>query len=74
MTGPDNDRWWASFTVGREGRYEYSIVAWTDRFATWLRDLRSRLDAGQDVAVDLLIGADLVDAAAERAAGGRIHR
>ena len=31
------------------------------------RDLRKRIDAGQDVTVDLLIGADLVDAAATRA-------
>ena len=42
-------------------------------WATWRRDLRKRLDAGQDVSVDLQIGAALVDEAAARAteAGAR---
>ncbi len=62
-----NDRWSGSFTVEHLGRYEYAVAAWTDPWRTWRRDLRTRLDAGQDVAVDLLIGADLIDAAAARA-------
>jgi starch synthase (maltosyl-transferring) len=68
MTGPDNDRWWAEFTVERQGRHRFTVQAWVDRFATWLRDLRRRIDAGQDVAVDLLIGAELIETAAGRAA------
>ncbi len=38
------------------------VQAWTDRFNTSYRDLRKPLDAGQDVTVDLRIGADLVSA------------
>ena len=68
MAGPDNDRWWADFTVDRLGRHEYTVVAWADHFGSWHRDLRKRIDAGQDVGIDLLIGAELVDAAASRAA------
>jgi starch synthase (maltosyl-transferring) len=62
-----NDRWRAEFTVEDIGRHEYTIQAWIDHFATWQRDLRKRVDAGQDVAVDLLIGARLVEEAANRA-------
>jgi starch synthase (maltosyl-transferring) len=67
LDGPDNDRWWGSLPLTAVGRYEYTVTAWTDRFSSWQRDLRKRLDAGQDVAVDLRIGADLAEAAAERA-------
>jgi starch synthase (maltosyl-transferring) len=62
-----NDRWRAAFTVHEVGRYCYTIRAWVDRFKTWSRDLAKRVDAGQDVAVDLVIGAQLVEAAAANA-------
>jgi starch synthase (maltosyl-transferring) len=64
-----NDRWRAEFTVPEMGRYYYSIKAWVDRFKSWSRDLVKRVEAGQDVRVDLLIGADLVDEAHEHASG-----
>lgn len=67
MTPLVNDRWQASFPVTGLGRYEYSIVAWHDPFKGWRRDLIKRMDADQDVTVDLLIGAQLVAEAAERA-------
>jgi starch synthase (maltosyl-transferring) len=63
-----SDRWRASFDVHRMGRYNYTVIGWIDAFLTWHRDLRKRVDAGQDVAVDLLIGAAIVEAAAGRAA------
>jgi starch synthase (maltosyl-transferring) len=62
-----NDRWLASFAVAAIGRHRYTAVAWVDHFATWARALAKRLAAGQDVAVDLLVGAELVEAAAARA-------
>src|SRR5690606_8377471 len=34
-----NDRWRASFPVSDLGLYEYTIVAWVDRFRTWEHDL-----------------------------------
>ncbi|HEY8475471.1 MAG TPA: alpha-1,4-glucan--maltose-1-phosphate maltosyltransferase [Chloroflexota bacterium] len=64
-----NDRWRGAFVVDRLGRYRYTIQGWIDRFATWQRDLAKRIEAGQDVSVDLLIGARLVEEAVERAAG-----
>jgi starch synthase (maltosyl-transferring) len=68
MEALGNDRWRAAFTVGAIGRHEYTVAAWTDPWATWRGDLAKRLDAGQDVAVDLRIGALLVEAASARAA------
>ncbi len=56
-----NDHWAASFTVDKPGRYEYTVRAWTDPFLTWRRDLAKRRDAGQDLSVDFLIGAQLID-------------
>jgi starch synthase (maltosyl-transferring) len=64
-----NDRWRGEFHVGGLGRHSYTIEAWVDRFHTWARDLVRRLEAGQDVTVDLQVGARLVAAAAERADG-----
>jgi starch synthase (maltosyl-transferring) len=67
MTALGNDRWRAPFDVDRVGRYRYTVIAWPDRFATWRRDLEKRLAAGQDVAIDLLVGAGLVEAAIAQA-------
>ena len=64
-----NDRWRGEFTVKELGRYRYCLQGWIDRFRSWQRDLRKRVEAGQDVTTDLLIGAELVKEAAERASG-----
>jgi starch synthase (maltosyl-transferring) len=64
-----NDRWQARFDVTTMGAYRFVVDARVDAFMTWRRDLRVRIDAGQDVAVELLVGAQLVDAAAPRAEG-----
>jgi starch synthase (maltosyl-transferring) len=64
-----NDRWRASFPVEHVGFYQYTVEGWVDRFLTWREDLVKRIEAGQDVAAELLIGAQLVGAAAQRAQG-----
>jgi starch synthase (maltosyl-transferring) len=69
MVPLENDRWRGSFGVGEVGRYRYTLRAWVDRFATWRGDLEKRVEAGQDVGIDLLIGADLVERGARRAPG-----
>src|ERR1700682_750997 len=65
-----NDRWTAAFRVKELGRYGYKVQGWVDHFETWRRDLLKRIKAESDAAVDYLIGADLVEQAAERAVGG----
>ena len=64
-----NDRWRGEFYVTKMGRYRYTVEGWLDRFRTWRSALEKRVVAGQDVAVDLLAGAEIIDAAAARAAG-----
>jgi starch synthase (maltosyl-transferring) len=69
MEALGNDRWRAEVPLEVIGRHTFCIVAWADRFATWQRDMVKRLDAGQDVRQELVVGADLVAAAAARATG-----
>jgi len=69
-----NDRWRGEFAVQHLGRYAYTVIAWADAFGTWRRDLAKRVEAEQDVSVDLLVGAALVAAAAERATDGDVAR
>jgi starch synthase (maltosyl-transferring) len=64
-----NDRWTAEFVVERLGEYSYAVTGWIDRFLTWQRDLRKRVAAGQDVALEFTIGADLIREAAAEARG-----
>jgi len=64
-----NDRWRAGFVAKDLGRYRFTIKAWIDPFRTWRADFAKRVEAGQDVAVDLLIGAAIVEEAATSASG-----
>ncbi|HVT17651.1 MAG TPA: alpha-1,4-glucan--maltose-1-phosphate maltosyltransferase [Thermoanaerobaculia bacterium] len=62
-----NDRWRAQFAVAAIGRWLYTVSGWVDPFKTWRRDLEKRVEARQDVALELLAGAGLVRQAGERA-------
>ena len=62
-----NDRWRAEFTVADMGSYIYTVEGWVDHFRTWQRDLKKKLEAGQDLHVDLMTGLKMVDEAAGRA-------
>ena len=65
-----NDRWEGVFKVGTLGRHGYTVVAWVDGWGSWSADLQKRAQAGQDISVDVLVGAEIVRGAAERARGG----
>src|SRR5437899_638793 len=69
MSFVDNDRWRGRFTLDAVDRWQFTIEAMADPFRSWLVDLAKRVDAGQDVASELLEGAALVRAAADRASG-----
>jgi starch synthase (maltosyl-transferring) len=64
-----NERFRGHFAVRDLGEYRYTVVGWVDRFESWRRDLRKKDDAGLDLTVDLLVGAELATAAARRASG-----
>ncbi len=61
----DNDRWTGSFVLERNTRYLYTVEAWTDVFASWRQDVVKKIDAGQNVDIDLIEGREIVAAAAE---------
>ncbi len=66
----DGDRWAGSFSVDRVGRWEWTIVAWTDVWATWRDELARKAAAGQaDLSGELSEGALLLEDAAGRAEG-----
>ncbi len=62
-----NDVWSASFVVERLGAYRFTVTAWVDEFKSWRRDFRKKVDARQEVSIDLLSGVALIERAAERA-------
>jgi starch synthase (maltosyl-transferring) len=63
----DNDRWTGEVVLERNMRYAYTVEAWTDVFASWRQDAVKKLDAGQNVDLDLIEGRAIVAAAAENA-------
>ncbi|HZA23179.1 MAG TPA: alpha-1,4-glucan--maltose-1-phosphate maltosyltransferase [Dehalococcoidia bacterium] len=62
-----NDRWRGKFQVDQLGHYRYTIKAWVDEFKSWRQGLSKKVQAGQDVSVDLMGGAPLIAAAGQRA-------
>jgi len=69
-----NDRWKGSFVVNEIGRYVCTLQAWVDHFQTWQRDLAKKVDAGQDVSMDLLAGAGIIKDAISQAPGADAKR
>jgi starch synthase (maltosyl-transferring) len=63
-----NDWWRAEFTVPDLGRYLYTVTAWVDHFLSWRHDLDLRIEP-EDIQVALVMGAELVGHAADRATG-----
>jgi starch synthase (maltosyl-transferring) len=69
MKALPNDRWRGSFPLEQLGVYEYTVESWVDRFLTWRALLEKRMAAGQDLKIELLVGAGIVEDAASRAGG-----
>ncbi|WP_035845894.1 alpha-1,4-glucan--maltose-1-phosphate maltosyltransferase [Kitasatospora azatica] len=63
---PGTDRWGAEVTPTAEGRWSYTVEAWSDPVATWRHHASVKVPAGQDVELTLEEGALLL----ERAAAG----
>ena len=70
----EDDRWYATLTLDRVGEWRFSVEGWVDRFATWRSVLEKKVGAGQDVASELLEGADQVREAEPHARGDDHHR
>jgi starch synthase (maltosyl-transferring) len=64
-------RFQAEVTVPTTGMWSFSVEAWTDELATWLRGTGAKLDAGRDVELELEEGAQLLEREAARLPAAR---
>jgi starch synthase (maltosyl-transferring) len=69
-----NDRWRAEFMVTELGHYLYTVQAWIDAFGTWSKQFARRIEAGQDISLELEVAARLIEGAAGRADGSDSKR
>jgi starch synthase (maltosyl-transferring) len=60
-----NDHWEAVYTPETTGVYEFWINGWEDHYTTWKKGLNKKHEAGQDIGLELQIGAGLLLSAAE---------
>ena len=60
------DRWTQLFRVERSGTYFYRVEGWVNHFQTWRRNLAKKFEAGQNVEVELLAGAELIEMTLKR--------
>lgn len=65
MTPLANDEWEATFTVEQKGMYHYKVAGWMDHLLHWYEGFLKKQEAGQDMAVELQIGEQLLQKAAE---------
>ena len=59
----ENDRWEGVIEPTTLGDHEFAVEAWTAAYATWRHKATTKVDAGQDVAVELEEGARLFERA-----------
>ncbi len=74
MAALGNDRWRGEFMVTELGRYLFTVQGWVDSFETWSRQFAKRVEAGQDVTLELEVAARMIEAAAARADGSDSNR
>jgi len=55
-----NDKWEAIIPADKLGFYEFRVQGWIDHFTTWKKGLKKKFEAGQDVKVELQIGANML--------------
>jgi starch synthase (maltosyl-transferring) len=62
MQEVESDRWTGSFEADALGRWQFTVAAWTDRWASWRWELERKLKTGQeDLAGELSEGAALLE-------------
>jgi starch synthase (maltosyl-transferring) len=66
MTPVGNDRWEAVIEPTTLGPHELVVEAWTDAYATWRHKVTTKLDAGQEIDVELEEGARLLESRVRR--------
>lgn len=64
-----NDAWGGEFTVEKQGVYEYRIISWVDHIKTWYKGFKKKQADGQDMGIELKIGANLFNEVADGLTG-----
>lgn len=72
MTYVDNDRWGGRFLLNKNTRYLYTIEAWMDQYESWRQEVEKKIQAGQDVKLELLEGRALVQKRAGTVEDGKL--
>jgi len=65
----DNDRWGGRIALDRIGDARFAVGAWTDPFASWRDEVTKKRAAGRPLALELIEGRELIEAAVARATG-----
>jgi starch synthase (maltosyl-transferring) len=68
MAAAGNDLFTARLLLSRIGGWSFEVLAVPDDYGSWLRDLRLRFEAGQEVALELEEGALMAEHRAARTA------
>ncbi|MFB7900508.1 maltotransferase domain-containing protein, partial [Streptomyces xiamenensis] len=63
---PGTDRWGARVSAEVEGRWTYTVEAWSDPVGTWRAHAAIKIPAGIDTGLVLLEGSELYERAAAR--------
>ena len=75
LVNPGLDLWRGELRLEQIGRYRFTIVGWTDPFASWVEELGKRVKAEQaDVASEIAEGCALVARVAKSLRGEARHR
>jgi starch synthase (maltosyl-transferring) len=64
-----NDRWRGEFPVPDNARYEFTLEAWTDVYASWLEDLRKRVTVEESIRSEVIEGYTLLESFVDAAKG-----
>src|SRR5262249_60299178 len=64
-----NARVWGDLWLTQPGVYQYTLKAWVDPYKSWREVMAKKIPAGQDVTLDRLTGAELIEKAAQHASG-----
>lgn len=69
MKFKQNDHWECAFTPEVTGYYTFKISAWINPFLYWQKSLQKKYLAGQPLTIELQIGADMIENAANSLTG-----
>ncbi len=63
MAFVDNDRWSGHFRLDANARYQFTIEAWRDPYASWVREVEKKRVAGQVVTLEAVEGIRIAEKA-----------